>query len=47
MKPPTKTNLAENAPSTEEKAEKPGSSSSSANPAQNAVPNVIVENVLL
>ena len=47
MAPPTKTNPSENAPSSEEKAETPGSSSGSTNPAQNAVPNVIVEHVLL
>ena len=46
MAPPTKTNPSENVPSREEKAETPGSSSDSANPAQNAVPNVIVEHVL-
>ena len=46
MAPPTKINTSENAPSSEEKAETPGSSSGSANPAQNAGPNVIVEHVL-
>ena len=46
MVPPTKTNPSENAPSSEEKGETPGWSSGSANPAQNAVPNVIAEHVL-
>ena len=45
MAHPTKTNPSENAPSGEEKAETPGSSSSNANPAQNT-PNVIVEHAV-
>ena len=43
---PQKLIPSENAPSNEEKTETAGSSSSSVNPAQNAVPKVIVEHVL-
>ena len=46
MAPPTTTNPSENAFSNEEKTETAGSSSGSVNPAQNAVPKVIVEHVL-